>query len=91
MMPKIKQCNVQDCFYNKNNMCHAEAITIGSIEPKCDTYAHSTQHGGPSQMGHVGACHVKDCRHNKEMACTAEGIEVGYHGKEPDCESFEPL
>jgi len=45
MMPDIKKCNVIDCFYNRDNICHAEAITAEGIElslhgqePDCDTF-----------------------------------------------------
>lgn len=88
MMPDIKHCSVEECYYNKYNKCHAEAITIGSISPKCDTYCKGAQHGGPSEHGHVGACHVNDCKWNTDMSCTAEGVDISPHGAEPDCDTF---
>ena len=88
MMPEIKHCDVRECFYNKDGRCHAEAITVGSLSPKCDTFFKTDQHGGPATQGHVGACHVSDCHWNKQLSCTAEGIEISLHGQEPDCDTF---
>ena len=89
MMPDVKHCYITDCYYNRENMCHAEGITIGSPTPKCDTYFKSNQHGGPAPKGHVGACRVADCRWNREMSCNAEGINITLHGNEPDCDTYQ--
>ena len=89
MMSNINKCNDEECYYNKDNMCHAEAITVGSSSPKCDTFWKSTQHGGPAKMAHVGACHMSNCRWNQDMSCSAEGVEIKVQGTEADCDTFE--
>ncbi len=90
LMPDVKECTVNDCFYWQDNLCHANAILVGDDHPFCDTYAKSQQHEGPANMGKVGACHASNCEYNQELSCSAPGIDVGFHGDHADCLTFEP-
>lgn len=87
-MPKIKMCDADGCYYNRGSQCHANAITVGSECPCCETYMSSPQHGTPADLGSVGACHMNDCKFNQQMSCQAPGIEVGCHADHPDCLTF---
>ncbi len=91
LMPEVDKCTVDSCFYNNDNMCHANAITVGSPCPKCDTFVASDNHGDPALMGLVGACHESDCKFNLELSCAADGIEVGCHQDHPDCKTYSPV
>ena len=92
-MPKVLDCNMIDCSYNKNKACHALAITVGDTScPMCDTYAKIAKKGGAADMtGSVGACKVENCKFNQSLECTASnGIHVGPHSGHPDCNTFAP-
>lgn len=90
MSPEVKNCSVQECFYNCSELCHASAITVGSDHPACDTFIdHSGEHGTPSPTGHVGACHEGDCKFNQEFSCHAGSINVDHHDNHADCVTFE--
>lgn len=89
-MPEVKRCTVDECYYNQNQMCHANAIQVGSDHPECDTFIRLGDHGNPADMGKVGACHVTQCEYNSSLSCTANGIEVGRHAEHADCVTFEP-
>ena len=91
-MPKVLDCEVTDCAYNRNKECHTMAITVGAHEcPFCDTFYKSAQKGGaPDMMGGVGACRESDCRFNKSLECTASGIHIGLHEGHADCKTFSP-
>jgi hypothetical protein len=90
-MPKVVQCEVEDCAYNQDSECHALAITIGDIDnPMCDTYCPGTGKGGdPTSLAGVGACKVTICAHNKAFECGMRTITVGWKGNDPDCLSFK--
>ena len=89
LMPEITKCTVNDCFYWESNVCRANAIQVGDEHPMCDTYAKSSAHSGPADMGRVGACHTSNCEYNKQLSCSAKGIDVGYHADHADCLTFE--
>jgi hypothetical protein len=91
--PEVKNCAVQECFYNRNELCHAAAITVGSDHPACDTFIQCCggDHGIPAPMGHVGACHEGDCKFNTELSCHAGSINVAHHGDHADCVTYEPI
>jgi len=90
-MPKVLDCDMTDCAYNRDKKCHALAITVGSPCAMCDTYLHSARKGGvDDETGGVGACRMADCAANVDLECTAKGIHVKHHGKHPDCASFKP-
>ncbi len=87
----VSKCEVNDCAYNLDKMCHAMAITIGDgINPKCDTFCQSMKKGGDiSCVASVGACKVSSCIYNSGLECQASEISVGYKGQEPDCLTFQ--
>ncbi|MCF6522703.1 DUF1540 domain-containing protein [Streptomyces sp. JJ36] len=91
-MPIVNQCTVTECVYNREEACHALAITVGDVQhPRCDTYfSAGTKGGDPSTTGRVGACKVSACRHNAQFECRAPGITVGYQQTEVDCLTFAP-
>ncbi len=46
-MPQVTECEMSECAYNKDNACHAMAITIGDgAHPRCDTFFRSAGRGG---------------------------------------------
>jgi len=90
-MPIVSECDVTDCSYNRDGMCHAMAITIGdSINPMCDTYCTSSSMGlDTSCLAGVGACKTTSCMHNTGLECSASEICVGFNNDEIDCLTFE--
>jgi len=90
-MPIVSECDVTDCSYNKDNKCHAMAITIGdSVHPICDTYCTSSRKGVDTTcMASVGACKTTTCIHNAGLECSASEICVGFNNGEIDCLTFE--
>ena len=77
-MPRILDCSVTDCSYNKEKNCGATAITVG----------YSTVKGGLAKADtFVGACQKADCTHNEALECTAASISVG--AGTADCLSYE--
>jgi hypothetical protein len=92
-MSNVAQCRVADCAYNKEQECHAYAITVGgdADHPQCDTFVHASVKGGdPGITAGVGACKVAGCAFNESLECSADNIDVLYEGSEPDCGTFQP-
>ncbi|HEY3346465.1 MAG TPA: DUF1540 domain-containing protein [Nitrospirota bacterium] len=91
-MPRVLECSVTECSYNKDEECHALAIQVGGgSHPACDTFLNSKMKGGNSEsVAGIGACKVSDCEYNKALECSAEGITVGRHEEHADCETYEP-
>ena len=90
--PPVKNCAVQECYYNMDEYCHASAITVGSNHPMCDTFIQmSDQHGIPAGNALVGACHQNDCKFNDVLSCQAASINVDYHDHHADCYTYEPI
>ena len=89
-MPKIASCDVGECAYNHDKMCHALAITVGDGEnPRCDTFCQTDMKGGDtSATGRVGACKVSVCKFNKSLECGAKSIKVAHKGGDVDCMTF---
>lgn len=89
-MPKIADCQVSDCSYNKDKQCHALAITVGDGNcPMCDTFANLSKKGGdPNMVAGVGACKADNCKYNKSLECTADSIQVGKSCSHADCKTF---
>jgi hypothetical protein len=89
-MPKISNCNMAACSYNKEDQCHAIAITVGDMKmPKCDTFLAAQHKGGdPGSVGSVGACKDEECNFNQMFECTAENINVGMHQDHAECDTF---
>ena len=76
-MPRILDCSVTSCSYNKDKNCGAAAITVG-YSTSCTTFIPLTVKGGlATAKPFVGACQKADCVHNSALECTA------------DCLSFE--
>lgn len=92
-MSKVSKCEVNDCAYNLDNLCHAMAITVGdSMQPRCDTFCQSATKGGDAScIASVGACKVSSCLYNGDLECQAPEICVGYREQEPDCLTFQSI
>jgi hypothetical protein len=90
MMPKVKGCSVDDCYYNRSQQCLAEAINVGMSHPSCDTFMRAASHISTSGAAGVGACKEQDCRWNRDLLCGAPGINVGHHQEHADCQTFQP-
>ena len=91
MVPEVKKCHVEQCFYNKDMECNAHSILVGSSEPICETYTQSGRHTNKSGQAEVGACRVDNCEYNKGMFCHAcSDIEVGFKNNQAWCNTFEP-
>ena len=89
-MPKIRECDVKMCGYNKEDKCHAMAINVGGSGPICDAFVEATAKCGETEIiGGVGACKVKDCRFNDCLMCSAAGIDVKWYGSQAMCETFK--
>ncbi len=89
VMPQVRQCNVSYCAYNRDNICHTLAITVGP-HAECSTFNHGSRKCG--YMGvksGVGACLATDCRFNNELECAAPNINVDSHSEHADCATFE--
>ncbi|MBF0966832.1 DUF1540 domain-containing protein [Actinomyces bouchesdurhonensis] len=86
-MPRILDCSVTDCSYNKEKSCGAAAITVG-YSTSCTTFIPLTVKGGLAKANSfVGACQKADCVHNSDLECTAASISVG--AGTADCLSFQ--
>jgi len=92
-MPKVTKCEVNECAYNVNNVCHAIAITIGGDTcPRCDTFCGflmEAKGGDTGCIACVGACKVSSCIYNVALECQAPEISVGYKEQEPECLTFQ--
>ena len=89
MVPEVKTCTVQQCFYQRNEECHAHAITVGHTEPNCDTFAQTQSKIDKAGAGEVGACHVIQCSYNDKMFCHAcDDIVVNMVGDKAICSTF---
>ncbi|HEX2951811.1 MAG TPA: DUF1540 domain-containing protein [Armatimonadota bacterium] len=89
-MPPVDKCDVENCFYNHDLQCHAQAINVGGDHPNCDTFIPMGNHIARSENGEVGACHVAQCKYNADLCCNAQGINVCHHTEHADCCTFEP-
>ncbi len=89
-MPEIRQCEAEDCAYNRDRRCHALAITVGDEGcPCCDTYCEEADEAGdPRATGRVGACHSANCAYNSKLECSAPAIAIGMEHQHPDCATF---
>lgn len=89
-MPKVRECSVSECAYNKDQKCHAIAITVGdSVHPECDTFCPSSIKGGDMGcLAGVGACKVSVCMHNSNLECQAQDVCIGKRGNEIDCLTY---
>ncbi|MER6590500.1 DUF1540 domain-containing protein [Micromonospora purpureochromogenes] len=92
-MPRVQECTVVSCAYNRTNDCHAFAITVGSSDhAHCHTFVEMPVRGGIEQLiAQVGACSRSDCRHNSELECHAPAITVAPDQDMADCVTYQPL
>src|SRR3989338_1926926 len=90
-LPNVEECTVVNCAYNKDNLCHAAAITVGGDIPCCDTFTNDRGKGGIPEIGSVGACKVVNCEYNDSLECSAGSIVVGSLECKADCLTFEPV
>ena len=91
-MSKVSECEISDCAYNTNNLCHARAITIGdSTNPRCDTLC-IAERKCPELgcVAGVGACKTSICMFNEGLECGASTIRVGYSENDANCLTFRP-
>lgn len=89
-MPLVKNCSATECAYNRNQNCHAKAITVGdTITPHCDTFFNSNTHNKETKrIAGVGACKVSGCQYNNDFECTASGIMVGPNQGSVNCLTY---
>ncbi|MEH0936328.1 DUF1540 domain-containing protein [Micromonospora psammae] len=90
-MPRVQECTVVSCAYNRTNDCHAFAITVGSSDhARCHTFVELPVRGGIEQLiAQVGACSRSDCRHNSELECHAPAITVAPDEDMADCVTYQ--
>ena len=89
-MPEVKKCNVENCAYNKDSLCHARAITVGDAKQHlCDTMMASDIHTKRQDTAGVGACRSTGCMHNEDFECQADDINVILSGDQALCGTFE--
>jgi hypothetical protein len=89
-MPFIESCTINECAYNKDDMCHARAITIGDgVHPGCDTSLLGTStHTRADGVAGVGACKVTNCMYNSDLECEADSITVSMKRKTIQCMTY---
>ncbi|GAA2718150.1 DUF1540 domain-containing protein [Micromonospora olivasterospora] len=89
--PRVRECVVAACAYNRRGDCHAFAITIGSSDhAHCHTFTTLPKPGGVDTLiAQVGACQREDCRHNSRLECHAPGIRVGPDNDLADCMTYD--
>jgi hypothetical protein len=92
-MPEVNTCEVSECSYNGEGLCHALAITVGDQQTaRCDTFCDLGKQGGDrSTAGHVGACKMDDCAFNEQLECQAPAISVAHKGSEVDCMTYRTV
>ncbi len=93
-MPKITDCKVPECSYNRDSQCHAIAITIGDNSvAHCDTFSRLGLKGGIEGLtGGVGACKMISCKFNRDLECSASsGIVVSNKNGHAECMSYLEL
>ncbi|MEH0823623.1 MULTISPECIES: DUF1540 domain-containing protein [unclassified Micromonospora] len=90
-MPRVQECTVVSCAYNRSNDCHAFAITVGSSDrARCHTFVEMPVRGGIEQLiAQVGACSRSDCQHNSELECHAPAITVAPDRDMADCVTYQ--
>lgn len=87
-MMKVGSCDASSCSYNKDNHCHALAITMkNASKVSCSTFFEGDAKGnGNGNDAGIGACTESDCDFNKGLECTySEGIEVALNGDHAEC------
>ncbi|MDI6715911.1 MAG: DUF1540 domain-containing protein [Actinomycetota bacterium] len=85
---RVLTCTVNECSYNKNNVCHAPDINVGEMHPTCDTFTQEAVSPIAQGMPDVSVCNVTECRFNLNNDCTAPGITVAHHSEHADCLTY---
>ena len=90
-MPFVDTCSISECGYNKDNNCHARAITIGdSVHPGCDTsFLGAPSHTHANSVAGVGACKVTSCNFNNDLECNADSISVSMKENSIQCITYQ--
>lgn len=90
-MPFVDTCSVSECGYNKDEKCHARAITIGDgVHPGCDTaLLDASRHTSENNLAGVGACKVTGCTFNDDLECQADSITVSMENNSVQCMTFQ--
>lgn len=89
-LPRVKQCDVTECCFNREKMCHAAAILVGDEIPVCDTFTSGMQNCGIADaIANVGACKTTGCAFNRNLECIAPGITVGHQGDRAECQTYK--
>lgn len=87
---RVDKCEVASCCFNRDNVCHAQAIQVGDDEPRCDTYSS----GGRGKCGfteyqaEIGACKTASCEFNDKLMCDAPSVKVGWCGDTAECMTY---
>jgi hypothetical protein len=88
-MPEVQDCEVAGCLYNRDNACHALAITVGDMTGHlCDTMMSLGRHNHRTDTAGIGACRAVSCVHNEDFECQADGIRVSMSGGRAQCVTF---
>jgi hypothetical protein len=89
-MSEIAKCDMVNCTYNSNRVCHTLGINVGP-HAECNTYVTngSSKSGFKEAKGTIGACLTADCKFNDRLECSAPNINVGGHAIHADCETFQ--
>ena len=86
-MPRILDCSVTDCSYNKEKNCGAAAITVG-YSTSCTTFIPLTVKGGLAKAEtFVGACQ-QGRLHPQQRPRVHRRLHLGRRGT-ADCLSYE--
>ncbi len=90
-MPFVDTCTVNECGYNKDDKCHARAITIGDgVHPGCDTsFLGAPTHTRAKTLAGVGACKVTGCTFNNDLECSADRITVSMKDTSIQCMTYQ--
>lgn len=88
-VPEVQRCEVSECAYNRQNACHALAITVGDLTGHlCDTSISMGRHTQHKGTAGIGACRAVDCIHNDDFECQADGVRIGMPGGQAECTTF---
>lgn len=90
-MIQILKCDMSDCEYNIDNLCHTIGVNI-SERAECQTYIQGKNKRGFQEVkGGIGACHTANCEFNVEHECRArDGIKLAVNRKKARCETYHP-
>lgn len=89
-MSEIARCDMVNCTYNSNRVCHTLGINVGP-HAECNTYITSgnNKSGFKEVKGAIGACLASECKFNDLLECRASNINMGSHQIHADCETFQ--